>query len=145
MSKIQIRVLLFMAAVSLVVVGGCGKSSSTDSGAEETTTATACSTKICTSSNDCEGTYSALSCTGKVWTGVCKVKQIDVGNWTKIWFEEQANCGFEWIRAQGSVGSDWATLATGSAKEAMVESEGVDVFQFRICSNGVNENNTRCL
>jgi hypothetical protein len=137
-----------MAAVSLVVVGGCGKSSSTDSGAEETTTATAtaCSTKICTSSNDCEGTYSALSCTGKVWTGVCKVKQIDVGDWTKIWFETpQANCGFSWIRAQGSVASDWIALASGSSTEAMVESKGVNVFQFRICTNGVNADNTRCL
>ena len=146
LKKIQIRGFLFVAVLSLAFVGGCGKSSSTDSDTdEETDTEVACSTENCGKGKSCEGTYSTLSCTGKKWTGVCTVDQIDSGDWTKIWFEEQANCGFDWIRAEGTVGSSWATLASGSSKEAMVESEGEDVFQFRICTNGVNTDNTRCL
>ena len=147
LNKIQVRGFLMTAVLSLALVGGCGKSSSTDSGTDEETEETeiACSTKDCGEGDSCEGTYSTLSCDDKEWTGVCTVSQIDSGDWTKIWFEEQANCGFDWIRAQGAVGSDWATLASGSSKEAMVESEGEDVFQFRICTNGVNEDNTRCL
>ena len=144
MNKFQIRVLLVTAALSLAFVGGCQKNSSTDSGTDEETEV-ACSTEKCGKGKSCEGTYSTLSCTGKKWTGVCTVKQIDSGDWTKIWFEKQANCGFDWIRAQGAVGSDWATLASGSSKEGMVQSEGVDVFQFRICANDVNIDNTRCL
>ena len=144
LNKIQVRGFLITAALSLALVGGCGKSSSTDSGTDEETEV-ACSTKKCGKGKSCDGTYSTLSCTGKKWTGVCTVNQIDSGDWTKIWFEEQTSCGFVSIRAQGAVGSDWSTLASGSAKEAMVESEGEDVFQFRICTNGVNEDNTRCL
>ena len=147
MNKIQVRGFLVTAVLSLALVGGCGKSSSTDSGTDEDAeeTETACSTKDCGKGDSCEGTYSTLSCDDKEWTGVCTVSQIDSGDWTKIWFEEQANCGFDWIRAQGSVGSDWAAIATGSASELMVQSEGVDVFQLRVCTNGVNSDNTRCL
>ena len=147
LNKIQVRGFLITAVLSLAFVGGCQKSSSTDSGTDEETETTeaACSTKNCGKGKTCEGTYSTLSCTGKKWTGVCTVNQIDSGDWTKIWFEDQQNCGFDWIRAQGTVGSDWATLASGSSKEGMVQSEGVDVFQFRICTNGVNTDNTRCL
>ncbi len=147
LNKIQVRGLLITAVLSLALVGGCGKSSSTDSGTDEEDeeTEVACSTEKCGAGKSCEGTYSTLSCTGKKWTGVCEVNQIDSGEWTKIWFEDQSNCGFDWIRAQGVVGSDWATLASGSAKEAMVQSKGKDVFQFRICTNGVNTDNTRCL
>ena len=150
LNKTQVRGFLITAVLSMALVGGCGKSSSTDSGTDEETeeteeTEVACSTEKCGKGKSCEGTYSTLSCTGKKWTGVCSVDQIDSGDWTKIWFEDQNSCGFDWIRAQGAVGSDWATLASGSAKEAMVESKGEDVFQFRICSNGVNTDNTRCL
>ena len=148
LNKIQVRGFLITAVLSLALVGGCGKSSSTDSGTDEETddeTEVACSTEKCGKGKSCEGTYSTLSCTGKKWTGVCKVNQIDSGDWTKIWFEDQSNCGFDWVRAQGTVGSDWATLASGSAKETMVESKGEDVFQLRICTNGVNTDNTRCL
>ena len=148
LSKIQVCGFLITAVLSLALVGGCGKKSSTDSDTDSGTdeeTEVACSTENCGVGKSCEGTYSTLSCTGKKWIGVCKVNQIDSGEWTKIWFEDQSNCGFDWIRAQGAVGSDWATLASGSAKEAMVESKGEDVFQFRICTNGVNTDNTRCL
>ena len=144
MNKIQIRVLLVTAALSLAFVGGCQKNSSTDSGTDEETEV-ACSTEKCGKGKSCEGTYSTLSCTGKKWTGVCTVNQIDSGDSTKISFEEQSSCGIDWIRAQGAVGSDWATLASGSSKEGMVQSEGVDVFHYRICMNGVNADNTRCL
>ena len=142
MKKFQFRILLITAALSLAFVGGCGKKPSTDSGTEAIA---ACSTKSCVTGNACEGTYSTLSCSSKKWTGVCKIKQIDVGDWTKIWFETQVDCGFSWIRAQGAVASNWVTLASGSATETMIESQGVDVFQFRICTNGVNADNTRCL
>ena len=140
MTKVQVRLLLTSTLLSFALVAGCSKDSSTDSGAD-----TGLSTKDCGKGASCQGTYSTLSCSNKKWVGVCKVKQVDVGDWTKIWFEDEAGCGFNWIRAQGSVGSNWATLASGSATEAMVESEGIDVFQFRICTNGVNEGNTRCL
>ena len=144
LKKIQVLGFLIAAVLSLALVGGCGKSSSTDSGTDEEAE-TACSTKDCGKGDSCEGTYSTLSCDDKKWTGVCTVNQIDSGDWTKIWFEDQNSCGFDWIRAKGAVGRDWATLASGSAKEAMVESKGEDVFQFRICTNGVNTDNTRCL
>ena len=144
LNNLQVRGFLIAVVLSLALVGGCGKSSSTDSGTDEETE-TACSTKDCGKGNACEGTYSALSCDDKKWTGVCTVNQIDSGDWTKIWFEDQKNCGFDWIRAQGDVGSDWAVLASGSASETMVQSEGEDVFQLRVCTNGVNTDNTRCL
>ena len=147
LNKIQVRGFLITAVLSMALVGGCGKSSSTDSGTDEEAeeNEVACSTEKCGKGKSCEGTYSTSSCTGKKWTGVCTVNQIDSGDWTKIWFEEQTSCGFDWIRAQGAVGSDWSALASGSAKEALVESKGEDVFQFRICTNGVNSDNTRCL
>ena len=147
MRKIQVLVLLMSTFLSLVLVAGCGKNSSTDSGTEtETETETTLSKKKCGDGKNCEGTYSTLSSDDKEWTGVCEVKQVDSGEWTKIWFERpMVDCGFDWIRAQGTVGSDWAALASGSAKETMVQSKGEDVFQFRICTNGVNTDNTRCL
>ena len=147
LNKIQVRGFLVTAVLSLALVGGCGKSSSTDSGTDEEAeeNEVACSTEKCGKGKSCEGTYSTLSCTGKKWTGVCTVNQIDSGDWTKICFEEQVNCGFDWMRAQGTVGSDWAVLASGSASETMVQREGEDVFQLRVCTNGVNTDNTRCL
>ena len=139
MTKIQLRALLMVAFFSFVLVTGCGKKSSTDSG-------TVLSTKDCGKGQSCQGTYSALSSDSKVWTGICTVRQVDSGEWTQIWFvRPQSNCGFEWIRAQGTVGSDWATLTSGTATEFMVESTGEDVFSLRRCEDGGNTGNTGCL
>ena len=144
MTKFQVRGFLITAVLSLALVGGCGKSSSTDSGTDEETEV-ACSTEKCGTGKSCEGTYSTLSCTGKKWTGVCKVNQIDSGEWTKIWFEDQSNCGFDWIRAQGVVGNDWTALASGTATEFMVEHTGEDVFILRRCESGGNKDNDGCI
>jgi hypothetical protein len=141
LTKIQLRALLMVTFFSFVLVAGCGKKSSTDSGTE-----TVLSTKDCGKGQSCQGTYSTLSSDSKVWTGVCEVRQVDSGEWTKLWFDTTMNnCGFEWIRAQGSVGSDWATLASGTATEFMVESTGEDVFSLRRCEDGGNDANTGCL
>ena len=134
---------LIVAVFSLILVTGCGsKSSSTDSGTENESTL---STTDCGKGQSCQGTYSTLSSDSKVWTGVCRVKQVDSGEWTKLWFvRPMNNCGFEWIRAQGSIGSDWAALASGSSAEFMVEHTGTDVFQLRRCENGGKADNTGC-
>ena len=146
MNKLQIRVLLILTLLSLAFVGGCGKNSSTDSGADGADKETALSTKKCGRGKNCEGTYSTLSSGDKVWTGVCKVQQIDSGEWTKIWFERpMVDCGFDWIRAQGTVGSDWAALAGGTATEFMIEHTGEDVFTLRRCEAGGNADNDACL
>ena len=139
------RSSLFMAVfLTTALVAGCGKDSSTDSGIDSGATETL-STKDCGFGKSCEGSYSTLSSDSKVWGGVCAVNQIDSGEWTYLWFEEGANCGFTWVRAQGSVGSDWAVLASGNATEFMIEHTGEDVFQLRLCTNGVNAGNERCL
>ena len=140
MTKIRLRALLMTAVFSFVLVTGCGKKPSTDSGTE-----IVLSTKDCGKGQSCEGTYSTLSSSSKVWTGVCVVRQIDTGEWTKLWFRTMNNCGFDWIRAQGSVGSDWATIASGTATEFMVEHTGEDVFSLRRCEDGGNADNTGCL
>ena len=76
---------------------------------------------------------------------MCEVKQVDSGEWTKIWFERpMADCGFDWIRAQGVVGNDWAALASGTATEFMVEHTGEDVFTLRRCESGGNKDNDGC-
>ena len=138
MTKVQVRVLLMSTFLSLVLAAGCSKDSSTDSDVGT-------STKDCGKGASCQGSYSTLSSDSKVWTGVCEVRQVDSGEWTKLWFDTTMNnCGFEWIRAQGSVGSDWATLASGTATEFMVESTGEDVFQLRRCEKGGNDDNTGC-
>ena len=139
MNKIQIRALLFTAALSLAFVGGCGKSSSTDSDTEST------STKNCGKGKSCKGTYSTSISDSKEWSAVCTVNQIDSGVWTKLWFEEANNCGFDWIRAQGIVGTDWATLASGTDREFMIQYTGEDVFQIRLCTNGANADGDACL
>ena len=145
MNKIQIRVLLIAVVLSLAFIGGCGKSSSTDSGTGEEEE-TGLSTKKCGRGKHCEGTYSTLSSDDKVWSGICKVQQIDSGEWTKIWFERpMVDCGFDWIRAQGVVGNDWAALASGTATEFMVEHTGQDVFTLRRCESGGNDDNDGCI
>jgi hypothetical protein len=129
--------------LSLALVSSCAKDSSTDSGADEVI---ALSTKDCGKGNSCKGTYSTLSSSSKVWSGVCKVRQVDSGEWTKIWFiRPMHDCGFEWIRASGDVGSDWATLAAGQGTEFMVQYTGEDIFQLRRCELGGNEDNSGCL
>ena len=143
MTKIQCRALLITACLSLAVVVGCGKKSSTDSGAEET--GPTLSTKVCGTGKSCQGTYSALSSDSKIWSEICQVKQVDSGEWTKLWFIEASNCGFEWIRAQGTIGNDWATLASAGASEFMIQYTGEDIFQLRLCKNGGNKDSTRCL
>ena len=139
MVKIESRAALMMTFLCLALVTGCGKDSSTESG-------TALSTEDCGKEKSCEGTYSTLSSDNKEWTGVCEVKQVDSGEWTKIWFlRPMKACGFKSIQAQGSVGSDWATLASGADREFMVEHTGTDVFTLRLCEDGGNSDNTDCL
>ena len=143
MIKTDIRVLLMLTFVSLAFVAGCSKDSSTDSGTDDES---ALSTADCGDGKSCEGTYSTLSSDSKEWTGVCEVKQVDSGEWTKIWFVRPMKaCGFKWIRAQGSVGSDWASIASGTDTEFMVEHTGEDVFTLRHCEDGGNADNTGCL
>ena len=147
MRKIQVRALLMFTFLGIALAAGCAKDSDTDSDTdsdidEEITL----STKDCGKGASCEGTYSTLSADSKVWIGVCEVKQVDSGEWTKIWFlDELKNCGFNWIRAQGSGGSDWATLASGADREFMIEHTGEDVFTLRLCEDGGNTDNTECL
>jgi hypothetical protein len=140
--KIKFHVLLIAVVLSLAFAGGCGKSSSTDSGVDEE----AAASKKCGRGKSCQGTYSTLSSDDKEWSGVCEVKQVDSGEWTKIWFARpMKNCGFEWIRAQGSVGSDWAALAGGgTARDFMVEYTGENVYTLRLCEGGGNKDNTGC-
>ena len=143
MTKVQARVLLMSTFLGLALVAGCAKDSSTDSGTDGEI---ALSTKDCGKGKSCQGTFSTLSSDSKVWTGVCKVRQVDSGEWTKVWFVRPMNaCGFEWIRASGAVGSDWATLAAGTETEFMIEHTGEDVFQLRRCEIGGNSDNTGCL
>ena len=129
--------------LSLVLVAGCSKDSSTDS---STDSDAGVSAKDCGKGASCQGSYSTLSSDSKVWTGVCKVREVDSGEWTKIWFvRPMNNCGFEWIRATGNVGSDWAALVSIKEAEFMVQHTGEDVFQLRRCEFGGNAENTDCL
>ena len=133
---------------SLALVVGCSKNSSTDSdsGADSDEEEVTLSTKNCGKGKSCEGTYSTLSSDDKEWSGVCEVKQVDSGDWTKIWFvRPMKHCGFKWIRAQGTVGSDWASLAGGGTDvEFMVEYTGEDIFTLRLCDDGGNSDGTGC-
>jgi hypothetical protein len=129
--------------LGLALVAGCSKNSSTNAGTDDETTL---STKDCGKGSNCKGTYSTLSSDSKEWSGVCEVKQVDSGEWTTIWFARpMKNCGFKWIRAQGNVGSDWASIASGANTDFMVEHTGEDVFTLRVCENGGNTDNTGCL
>ena len=142
LTKIQLQPLLMTILLSLAFVACCSKNSSTDSGTDSGTD----STKDCGKGASCEGTYSTSSSDSKVWTGVCEVKQVDSGEWTKIWFvRPMKNCGFKWIRAQKNVGTDWASLASGADREFMVEHTGEDVFTLRLCEDGGNSDNSDCL
>jgi hypothetical protein len=137
LTEIQLQPFLMATFLSLALVAGCEKNSSTDSDS---------STAKCGHGASCQGSYSASSSDSKVWTGPCEVSQVDSGEWTKLWFvRPMVNCGFEWVRAQGSVGSDWATLASGTATEFMVEHTGENVFQLRRCESGGNKTNDGCL
>ena len=83
---IRLRVLWMTIFISLALAAGCGKDSSTESDG-----GSVLSTKDCSKGKSCEGTYSTLSSDSKDWTGVCEVKQVDSGEWTKIWFSRPMN------------------------------------------------------
>ena len=146
MHKIQIRHLLLLTFFSLALITGCSKESSTDSGTDTAEEEATLSKKDCGNGKNCQGTYSTLSSDDKEWSGVCEVKQVDSGDWTKIWLvRPMTNCGFKWIRAQGNVGSVWASLAGGGTDtEFMIEHTGDDVFTLRLCEDGGNDDNTGC-
>ena len=140
----RLRYLLIPVFFTLALVVGCGSNdSSTGSGSDTTYSAT----KDCGSTDGgwCQGGYSTSSSDDAIWSGVCMVRQIDSGEWTYLWFHHMTNCGFDWIRSQGTVGSDWATLAAGTATEFMVQHTGEEVFQLRRCEDGGNKTNDGCL
>ena len=135
-------IIIFLASAFLT---GCGSNdSSTGSASDEE-----CGS---VSRGWCQGTYSSGSSDKAEWTGVCEVRQIDSGEWAYLWFHTGANCGFEWVRAKGSTGSDWVTLASGAVnekghpdKQFMILHTGEKVFQLRRCVDGSTADKTECL
>ena len=67
--------------------------------------------ELCNSTNWCKGTYSTDNSTGSDWTSTCVINNVTVTDYYNIFFHHAANCGFDSIKAQNSVGSKWNSYA----------------------------------
>ena len=93
--------------------------------------------KLCDASNWCEGTYSTADSAGSDWTSTCAINNITVTDYYNIFFHHAANCGFDSIKAQGSVGSRWNVFGKNydsTVKEMLIKHFEEKVFDA-LCVN----------
>ena len=94
--------------------------------------------KLCNASNWCEGTYSTADSAGSDWTSTCVINNITVTDYYNIFFHHAVNCGFDSIKAQGSVGSSWNVFGKNYdsiVKEMLIKHFEENVFDA-LCVDG---------
>ena len=94
--------------------------------------------KLCDATNWCEGTYSTADSTGSDWTSTCVINNVTVTDYYNIFFHHAANCGFDSIKAQGSVGSKWYSFGQNYDsidKEMLIKHFEEKVFDV-LCVDG---------
>ena len=99
----------------------------------------------CDANNWCEGTYSTADSAGSDWTSTCVINNITINDYYNIFFHHAANCGFDSIKAQGSVGSKWYTFGQSYDsvdKEMLIKHFEEKVFDA-LCVDG-GGNSTSC-
>ena len=95
--------------------------------------------KLCDASNWCEGTYSTADSAGSDWTSTCVINNITVTDYYNIFFHHAANCGFDSIKAQGSVGSRWNSFGQNYDsidKEMLIKHFEEKVFDVLCVNSG---------
>jgi len=105
---------------------------------DDTGEATITNAKLCDASNWCEGTYSTADSAGSDWTSTCVINNVTVTDYYNIFFHHAANCGFDSIKAQGSVGSRWYTFGQSYdsvEKEMLIKHFEETVFDA-LCVDG---------
>ncbi len=105
---------------------------------DDTGVVTITDAELCNSTNWCDGTYSTDDSTGSDWTSTCVINNVTVTDYYNIFFHHAANCGFDSIRAQGSVGSRWYTFGQSYdsvEKEMLIKHLEEKVFDA-LCVDG---------
>ena len=95
--------------------------------------------KLCDTSNWCEGTYSTADSAGSDWTSTCVINNITITDYYNIFFHRAANCGFDSIKAQGSVGSRWNVFGQNydsAEKEMLIKHFEEKVFDALCVDDG---------
>jgi len=93
---------------------------------------------LCDASNWCEGTYSTADSAGSDWTSTCVINNVTVTDYYNIFFHRAANCGFDSIKAQDSVGSRWNSFGKNYdsiVKEMLIKHSEEKVFDA-LCVDG---------
>jgi len=85
---------------------------------------------LCDASNWCEGTYSTADSAGSDWTSTCVINNITVTDYYNIFFHREVNCGFDSIKAQGSVGSGWNSF--GKNYDSIVKEMLIKHFEEKV-------------